>query len=177
MGPMEELVSALKAGRPEAYERLVREYGDRLYRFGLRLAGPMWADDVAQEVLLRVFRSIGAYRPEGRFEAWLFSIANHVAIDFARRRRPERWSSARESEAEEPAPPDLLEDRERHVALLRAVERLPVEQKQVFLLREEAGLSFREIAEMLDCPINTALGRMHYAMENLRKALKAHGMR
>jgi RNA polymerase sigma-70 factor (ECF subfamily) len=56
------------------------------------------------------------------------------------------------------------------------VERLPFEQKQVFLLREEAGLSFKEIAEMTGCPLNTALGRMHYAMESLRKSLKAYGM-
>jgi RNA polymerase sigma-70 factor (ECF subfamily) len=174
---MEDLVAALKAGRPEAFERLVREFGDRLYRFARRLAGEPWAEDVTQEVLLRIFRSIGGYRPEGRFEAWLFSIANHVAIDFARRRRPERWTPDLEGARQSPSPLEDLEDRERRAALLRAVERLPVEQRQVFLLREEAGLSFKEIAEMLGCPINTALGRMHYAMEHLRKAMKAHGMR
>ena len=69
-----------------------------------------------------------------------------------------------------------MEEEERRRALLRAVEGLPLEQRQVFLLREEAGLSFKEIAEIAKCPLNTALGRMHYAMEHLRKALKTHGM-
>ena len=76
-----------------------------------------------------------------------------------------------------PAPRENAEESERHRALLKAVERLPVEQRQVFLLREEAGMSFREIAEAAGCPLNTALGRMHYAMENLRKSLKTYGMR
>ena len=54
------------------------------------------------------------------------------------------------------------------------VDRLPAEQREVFLLREKSGLSFREIAAKLDCPLNTALGRMHYAMDHLRKALKEY---
>ena len=69
-----------------------------------------------------------------------------------------------------------MEEDERKRALLKAVERLPLEQRQVFLLRQEAGLTFQEIAEMTKCPLNTALGRMHYAMEALRKSLKAYGM-
>jgi len=71
---------------------------------------------------------------------------------------------------------EALEEEERRRALLKAVERLPFDQRQVFLLREEAGLSFREIAELVSCPLNTALGQMHYAMDSLRKSLKAYGM-
>ncbi len=180
---MDDLIRGLKAGRPEAFERLVREFGDRIYRFVKRLAGERAAEDLTQEVFIRVHRSIGTYRPEGRFESWLFTIASNLCIDQARRRRPE----AAMSELDEDLAPDrfasdgreaadLMEEGERKAALLKAVERLPFEQKQVFLLREEAGLSFREIAEMTGCPLNTALGRMHYAMEALRKSLKAYGM-
>ena len=180
---MDDLVRGLKAGRPDAYERLVREYGDRIYRFARRMVGEGGAEDLTQEVFVRVHRSIGAYRPSGRFESWLFSIANNLCIDRARKRRaeapvgdlggemtPERFPSGA------PEPPEVMEDDERRRAILRAVERLPAEQKQVFLLREEGGLSFREIAEIAGCPLNTALGRMHYAMENLRRSLKAYGM-
>jgi RNA polymerase sigma-70 factor (ECF subfamily) len=180
---MDELIRGLQAGDAGAFERLVQEYGDRIYRFARRLAGERWAEDIAQEVLVRVFRSVGSYRPAGRFESWLFTIANNLAIDFLRKQRPEAAMTEVDEEmtAERfvsggSAPPELLEEEERRRAILRAVVRLPLEQRQVFLLREEAGLSFREIAEIAGCPLNTALGRMHYAMEHLRKALKAHGM-
>ncbi len=180
---MDELIRGLQAGDAGAFERLVREYGDRIYRFARRLAGERWAEDIAQEVLVRVFRSVGSYRPTGRFESWLFTIANNLAIDFLRKERPETAMSevdegmtAERFVSETREPLEALEEAERRRALLKAVERLPLDQKQVFLLREEAGLSFREIAQIAGCPLNTALGRMHYAMEHLRKALKAHGM-
>ena len=165
---MDDLIQGLRAGQAAAFERLVREFGDRIYRFVRRLAGECWAEDLTQEVFLRVFQSIGSCRPTGRFESWLFTIANNLCIDHARRRRPEAPLDL-EAEGRE-------EENERRAAILKAVERLPFDQKQVFLLREEGGLSFKEIAEMTGCPLNTALGRMHYAMEALRKSLKAYGM-
>lgn len=177
---MDELIRGLKDGRPEAFERLVRDFGDRIYRFVKRLSGEAAADDLTQEVFIRVHRSIDAYRPEGRFESWLFTIANNLCIDHSRWRRDHPAAAMQEiaaygvSRARDPM--EEAEDAEIRRALLAAVERLPFEQKQVFLLREEAGLSFREIAEMTGCPLNTALGRMHYAMEALRKSLKAYGM-
>jgi RNA polymerase sigma-70 factor (ECF subfamily) len=174
---MDDLVTGLKAGDPAAFESLVRGFGDRLYRFVRRLVGERWADDLTQETFVRVYRTVGSYRPTGRFEAWMYTVANHACIDFLRRRRPEAALTERELDASSPSPLERIEEDERRRALLKAVERLPVDQKQVFLLREEAGMSFREIADVLGCPLNTALGRMHYAMEHLRKALKAYGMR
>jgi RNA polymerase sigma-70 factor (ECF subfamily) len=170
--PMDDLIQGLKSGQSASFDRLVREYGDRLYRFCLRIVGPTEAEDVVQETFIRVHRSIGSYQPTGRFESWLFTIANHLALDSVRRR------SSVSMESEEPVdfhePTDDLDHQEVQHALVQAVDRLPVDQKQVFLLREEAGLSFREIAELLHCPLNTALGRMHYAMENLRKTMRAY---
>lgn len=181
---MDELIRGLQAGRPEAWERLVREFGDRIFRFVKRLAGGRHAEDLTQEVFLRVFRSVGAWRPTGRFESWLFTIANNLVIDQARKRRPEAPMSELDAEmtgerfvSAGDAPPERAEQDERRRAILKAVERLPVDQRQVFLLREEGGLTFREIADLAGCPLNTALGRMHYAMENLRRTVNAHGMR
>ncbi len=178
---MDDLVKGLRAGESAAFERLVREYGDRIFRFVRRLVGDRHAEDVAQDVLIRVHRSVASYEPTGSFDSWLFTIANNLCIDQLRRNRPERREASLDTEEGEPAVPDhretapmaALEDREIQEALRRAVAALPVEQRQVFLMREEAGLSFREIAEITKCPLNTALGRMHYAMENLRKAMKA----
>ena len=174
---MDDLVTGLKAGDPAAFESLVRGFGDRLYRFVRRLVGERWADDLTQDVFMRVYRTIGAYRPTGRFEAWMYTVANNVCVDFLRRRRPEAPLSDAEPDLQGPSSLERIEEDERRDALLKAVERLPADQKQVFLLREEAGLSFKEISDVLGCPLNTALGRMHYAMEHLRKALKTYGMR
>lgn len=174
---MDERVEGLRAGRPEAFEALVRDFGDRLHRFVRRLVGERGADDVTQEAFVRIFRNIDAYRPTGSFEAWMFTVTNRLCIDFLRRRGPERPLPAVDPESEDPSPLERLEEDERRRALLAAVDRLPLDQKQVFLLREEGGLSFKEIAAQLGCPLNTALGRMHYAMEALRKAMKTHGMR
>ncbi|HEX7899770.1 MAG TPA: sigma-70 family RNA polymerase sigma factor [Planctomycetota bacterium] len=174
---MDDLVGGLKAGDPAAFESLVRGFGDRLYRFVRRLVGERWADDLTQDVFLRVYRTIASYRPTGRFEAWMYTVANNVCVDFLRRRRPEAPLGEAEQEIEGRSPLERVEEDERRAALMKAVDRLPADQKQVFLLREEAGLSFKEIAAVLGCPLNTALGRMHYAMEQLRKALKTYGMR
>ena len=179
---MDDLVKGLKAGESAAFDRLVRDYGDRIYRFVRRMVGVRWADDLAQEVLIRIHRSVGAYEPTGSFDSWLFTIANNLCIDHLRRNRPERRESSFDADEEgdphvpdgrEGGPVEVLEEREVKEALRRAVLNLPTDQKQVFLMREEAGLSFKEISQITNCPLNTALGRMHYAMENLRKAMKA----
>ena len=168
---MDDLVKGLKAGDAGAFERHVQDDGDRIYRFVRRLVGERFAEDVTQDVFIRIHHSIGKYQPTGSFRAWIYTLAHHVCIDSLRKR------AARPPQTEESirgaAPDDALSAMEVREAVLRAVEQLPSEQKQVFLLREEAGLSFREIATIMKCPLNTALGRMHYALQSLRKSLAA----
>jgi RNA polymerase sigma-70 factor (ECF subfamily) len=159
-------------------EPLVQEYGDRIYRFVRRMTGPAWADDLTQETFLQAFRALSAYRG-GRQEAWLFSIANHVCVDFLRRRRREsRHLPEGAAAGEDPA--ERLDRSERRRALLGALAELPVEQRQVFLLREEGSMTFREIAEATGVPLGTALARMRYALEFLRRRMSqevsSHGL-
>src|SRR5688572_16663047 len=85
---MNDLIPRLKAGEPKAYEFLVDEYGDRLRRFASRLAGPEAAEDVVQEVFLRIYRSIGSFDSSGSFAAWIFTIANNLCVDRIRKRPP-----------------------------------------------------------------------------------------
>ena len=137
---MEDLVKGLQAGDTGSFERFVQQYGDRLHRFIRRLVGPRWMEDVTQEVFLRIHRSIGTYRPGGSFNAWVYTLANNLCIDFLRRqRRAER--NLQEPVNVAPTSGDVLAASEMRDAILRAVEQLPVEQRQVFLLREEAGLT------------------------------------
>jgi RNA polymerase sigma-70 factor (ECF subfamily) len=166
---MKDLIQGLKAGDSRAFERLVEEFGDRVHRYVARLAGLDGAEDLTQEVFLRVYRSIGSFEPSGGLAPWIFTIATHLSVDQLRRRiaRPIAPTPSNRSG-------DPVEARELRETLVEAVARLPEEQRRVFYLREEAGLSFREIAEVLRCPPGTALWRMHAAMTRLRKALKAH---
>src|SRR2546422_772505 len=124
--PMDDLIKGLKAGSDAAFERLVKEYGDRIYRFARRLVGERGAEDLTQEVLVRVFRSIRTYQPTGRFESWLFTIANHLAIDEARKRKPEAPISELDEEmtaerfaSDAAEPVESLEESERRRALLQ----------------------------------------------------------
>ncbi len=170
---MEQLIRGLQAGEAGAYERLLQDYGDRLVRFARRHVGDAEAEDLVQEVFLRVHRAIGSYDPSGSFAAWLFTIAHRLCLDQRRSRTPLKRAGPLDEDVADrrttTGPDDGLRD-----ALAKAVANLPPEQKQVFLLREEGDLSFQEIADVMKCPLNTALGRMHYAMENLRKSLKAY---
>jgi RNA polymerase sigma-70 factor (ECF subfamily) len=163
---MSEFIRRLKSGDPDAFEALVAEYGDRLRRFAARMAGPEHAEDIVQEVFLRVYRSIRTFDPSGSLASWIFAIANNLSVDVLRKRPP-----APRDRRSEPGPPARAEGREQREALLRAIAALPEPQKRVFLLREEAGLSFREIADLMESPLGTALHRMHAAMGSLRKTL------
>ncbi|MBI4564785.1 MAG: sigma-70 family RNA polymerase sigma factor [Planctomycetes bacterium] len=171
---MDDLVRGLKAGDGRAYERLVREYGDRLFRYVARLAGAAAAEDLTQEVFVRVLRSIGSYGASGSFSAWLFTIANHLCVDHHRKRktRPEGCGLDESSSAESEG--GGIRELEVRDALRHALSKLPEEQKRVFLLREEASLSFKDIARVEGCPLGTALARMHYAVHSLRRSMRAY---
>jgi len=167
-----------------ALSRLVTLYAPRVYGLLYRLTGqPETAEDLLQETFLRVIRSIGRYEHTGRFEAWLFRIAANLARDHARHRKrtdelSQGASAGEESRTEEragevPDPAQQLADTEVGQRLAEAVQRLPRADREVILLRHYSGLSFREIARLLDIPLGTALARAHRALRKLRDELSA----
>ena len=136
------------------------------------------AEDVCQEVFLRVIKGRSSYRRSGSFKAWLFTIARNAVIDRHRRVRvrpdssfgPDRVELNEELHAEDSQEQDLLRVRVRD-----ALATMPLEQKEVFLLREEAGFDYQTIAELVGCGVPTAKSRMRYALERLRRVLEAGG--
>jgi RNA polymerase sigma-70 factor (ECF subfamily) len=127
------------------------------------------AEDLLQETLLRALSRLDRYHEQGRFRALLFRIARNLWADHHRSRRGGTTDAALEAM---PAPEDLERDAiegERTERLHRALAALPDAQREVVLLHYYSGLSFREIAEIQDCPLGTCLGRMHYALRHLRK--------
>ena len=161
-------------------DRLVDRHAGRVYAFVLRFTGkPGQAEDLTQEVWLRVLRSARGFEGRSRFTTWLFTIARSVCLDHHRhdQRRSERLPAAPEPELESlegasPLPLQRLAEAELAGHVLAAVAELPDAQREVFLLREE-GLSFEEIAGVQETSRETVKSRMRYALTYVRRILRA----
>src|ERR1700682_179564 len=185
----EELLAAYQQGDPGAFEGLLRRHRAPLFTFLLRMLGDREkAEDLAQETFLRIRKGAQAWEHRARFQTWLFTIARNLCVDRARRDRFRRTDSL-DAQGPDDEPPlvDSVPGREIDPArgaesarlrplLMKALLSLPQEQREVFVLREQAGIPFREIAEILGVNENTAKSRMRYALEGLRKALAAAGV-
>jgi RNA polymerase sigma-70 factor, ECF subfamily len=183
----EELMTRFQGGDRSALAFLVRRHETRLYNFAARLlgSGPM-AEEVVQDTFMRVVQRAAEFKHAARFSTWLYSIARNLCIDQMRRRALRRHPSLDEGErAGEGDGTSLAErtpDRRTHgeraaadfeirERVLAALEAMPTEQREVFLMRELASLPFKDIAEMVGVPENTAKSRMRYALERLQAAL------
>lgn len=169
----------------EAVAALVDVYAPRVFGLLLRLTGSRdAAEDLTQETLLRVLRTIDSYEHAGKFEPWLFRIAANLARDQARSRRrrgtavpldgamDDEASLASRVERDSPSDPtERLEAGEQSRRLLEQLEALPEMDREILLLRHYAQLPFREIADLLGIPLGTALARVHRALAKLRREL------
>jgi len=176
--------------RQEAgFDILVEVYSARLYGYLYRLTGSREAaEDLLQEVFVRVVRRIGEYQDDGRFEAWLFRIATNLARDRLRQTRrhgPEGTGEApgRTEEAEaqkawtdrrQDRPDGRLELAEQVDRLQRALGELSPAEREVIMLRHFTGLSFQEIAGIMGTPLGTALARAHRGLKRLREIMADH---
>ena len=175
-------VTQLRRGDPQALGTLLARYQNRLYRYLLRLVrDPALAEDLFQQTWLRVAANIRRYDPRRSFEAWLFSVARHLAIDQLRRRRPESLDEPLASgdtpgellPAAGPGALDRLLAQERAALLARALDDLPAYYREVLSLRFEEEMKLEEIAEVLDAPLSTVKTRLRRALERLRQRLAA----
>ncbi len=173
----EALIQAYLAGDVRSFDTLYARYKRPLYAYLNRMTGNhALADDLFQQTWLRVIRKLEKYESKQKFFAWLTMIAHNLAIDHFRKEKtaselPLDDENIAVSEPVSHTEPWMkLHNRELEKALRKATETLTAEQKEVFLLRQQ-GISFKEIAEVQNCSINTVLGRMQYALKNLRKQL------
>ena len=176
-----QLLAAYRAGDAEALSGLVEKYKRPLFGFILRFSeGREEADEIFQEVWIRAIKNMNRYHHKNLL-SWLFRIAHNLMIDRVRRRKPffsldtpanEDGASLGEQLATvRLGPDDETGGRELGRRIEAAAAQLPVEQREVFWLRMQADLSFKEIAKIQKCSINTALARMQYAVSKLRKEL------
>ncbi len=161
-------------GDMAAFETLYSRHKDPLYRYLLRLSGQRDnAADLCQEVWSKVIRARAGYRPTAKFSTWLYRIAHNAFIDQVRRNRRYDDRSADPDLLADPGhgPEQGAERRRLRERLFAALAGLPEEQRDAFLLQEEAGLTLDEIASVTGVPRETAKSRLRYAAAKLRKAL------
>jgi len=183
----EALMIRYQRGDGSAFAQLVRRHQTALYNFAFRQLGTtQLAEDVVQDAFVRVVQNAADFKHEARFTTWLYTIARNLCIDQMRKRALRRHPSLDEPRtADEGDGPTLGEQTadgtvnvERDAGgseikqrIAKAVEALPDDQREVFLMRELGNLPFKEIAEITGVPENTVKSRMRYALERLQEAL------
>jgi len=167
-------------GDSGGFSALYGRYKNRVFGFLLRMTGDRdVAEDLLQETFLAAMRNAGQFDRTRSFLSWLFGIAHKRAIDYFRHAKveAEHADEAVDSVGSRiGAPDDIVSDRDLRVRISRAVQTLEPQQREVFMLRELGGVPFKEISEIMGCPLNTALGRMRLALKNIRKELEKGGV-
>ncbi|PSM32174.1 RNA polymerase sigma factor [Haliangium sp. UPWRP_2] len=174
-----------RSGDVRAFEILLQRHRQSIYEFVLRSVGTYntaQAEDLTQETFLRVVKQAGSYEPRSKFTTWLFTLARNLCIDASRRRKHRKAQSLDAPDEEGHSLLDRTSDggmpvdrqavsTELRARMERAIEELPEDQREVFLMRESADLSFKEIADVIGISENTVKSRMRYALEKLRASL------
>lgn len=179
------LLSAYSQGNVNAFEVLLARHRRPLFNFLLRsVRQPDRAEDLMQEVFLRVIQNAADFEGNAKFTTWMYTIARNLCIDHARKMSHRRHASLDASGAGDDSTPLVARianqapspdrvaatpDLRQHIA--EAVEALPEEQREVFLMRQLHGLPFAEIASVVGVSENTIKSRMRYALERLQQAL------
>ena len=184
----EELLGAYAGGCNEAFDELLDRHKSQIFSYILSIVkNKEVADDIFQETFVKAIMTIrqGRYYDSGRFPAWLMRIAHNLVIDYFRQEKSGSTTSTdnpeinvlNRIELSEGTVEDDLVARQTRADIRRFISRLPEEQKAVVLMRYYKNLPFKQIAELTGVSINTALGRMRYALLNLRKmASEADGL-
>jgi RNA polymerase sigma-70 factor, ECF subfamily len=183
----EELVARSVGGDTESFNQLILRWERPIYALAYRVIGREEdARDVCQETFLRAFRALRGFKGQAKFSSWLYRIALNLCRDWIRRERRAPLAQAPEGVdlldlAAEREPSESIETlvarREMSRAVAKAMALLPEEQRTAIILKEYHGLTFQEIADLLDCPLSTVKTRLYQGLSVLRRALLQDGMR
>jgi RNA polymerase sigma-70 factor (ECF subfamily) len=182
----EELVARSRGGDLDSFNQLGVRWERPIYALAYRVIGrEEEARDVAQETFLRAFRALGGFKGQAKFSSWLYRITLNLCRDWIRRERRTPVSQPPEGVdiielAGEAEPSESIEDlvsrRELGRAVARAMAMLPEEQRTAIILKEYHGLTFQEIADLLECPLSTVKTRLYQGLMVLRKQLSDAGV-
>lgn len=185
-----DLVKAYINGDEKAFEALLMRHKDKIYRFVyLKVRDGALAEDIFQETFIKIVNTLkaGSYNEEGKFLPWAMRIAHNLVIDHFRKANKVRLisesSSAKDDfnifhtlKLEDENIQDEMTRVELEGQMVELIEHLPDTQRDILKMRIFNEMSFKDIAEMEDISINTALGRMRYALINLRKLIEKHDL-
>ena len=176
----DQLVAAYANGNNDAFDTLLSRHQQQVFNYILRVVRSRdIADDIFQETFVKAITNIrqGRYTDSGKFPAWITRIAHNLIIDYFRQEKAENTTSADDSpidilnraELSERNIEDTIVDRQIRDDIRSIILELPAPQKQVLIMRYYRNMSFKQIAAATGVSINTALGRMRYAMINMRR--------
>lgn len=176
----DQLVASYAGGNNEAFDALLRRHQSRVYNYIYQMVRERnLAEDIFQETFVKAITTIrqGRYTGNGKFSAWINRIARNLVIDYFRQEKTEAAVSSDDEnfdvlnrkELSEDTIEDLIIDSQIKTDIRRLIRHLPQSQRQVLVMRYYRNLSFKEIAEATGVSINTALGRMRYAILNIRR--------
>ncbi len=170
-----QLMLAYARGDAGAFEELYIRYKDQLYRFFLRQCGNQAiAEELYQDVWLRVIKAREGYQHKAKFSTWLYRIAHNILIDFFRKPEFEQESEEEQTELAtrtDENPEAVLIGQEKLQCYMVLLRSLPKEQREVFLLKEEAGLSIEEIAQATGNSFEAVKSQLRYAVKKLKQVL------
>jgi RNA polymerase sigma factor (sigma-70 family) len=178
----QELVQAYIKGDPSAIETLITRHRSKVYTYILlTIKNQQLAEDLFQETFIKVIQSLrgGKYKDNGRFLSWVIRIAHNLIIDHFRKEKQMNSISNDDTEVDlfnskklsDKNIEEIIVSSQIRSELRALINELPADQREVVLLRHYGELSFKEIADQTGVSINTALGRMRYALINLRKMI------
>jgi RNA polymerase sigma-70 factor (ECF subfamily) len=175
------LVARARDGSTQAFEELVRKYRNQVYALCYHFVHSREdAWDLAQETFVNAHRALPAFRGESGFKTWLMRIAANRCKDHLKKRRldtvPFDDAQSADGPAHSPQPDEEMEHRELARAIETAVGGLPLRHRTAFLLREYEGLSYQEMAEVMNCNIGTVMSRLFHARKKLQHALRGMGL-
>ncbi len=180
-----EFIKQLKLGNEEAFKKLVELYKDRVYNTCLGLLHQQQdAEDITQEVFIQIWDSITSFREDAALMTWIYRIAVQKSLELIRYRKTQKRKSFFESMLGNKNDPDevsdsdfcvhpgiILEQKERAEVLFRAIKQLPEQQRVAFTLHKVEGLSYREMAEVMETTLSAVEALMHRAKKSLQEEL------
>ncbi len=171
-----DIIIRCQNGDQKAFAEVISKFKLSLFTYLQRLSGDYnEAEDLFQDTLIRVWSYLPRYKHQNKFASWLFSIAHNVTIDSERKKKVRElvyYTDELPEHITTENPDSLLIANEVEREVENVLKSLPKKQRQVFLLRQHSGMSFKEIAEVMQQPLNSVLSHMHYAASKLKKVLK-----
>ncbi|HTR51192.1 MAG TPA: sigma-70 family RNA polymerase sigma factor, partial [Kofleriaceae bacterium] len=171
-----ELIAACRRGEARAMEMLYHQYKRRVFGMAHRIVGPNDAEEVAQEVFVRVYRGLAAFRGDSALSTWIYRLTVNAALSYLARRGRRQEIPVDDSLSEVAAPPIAERDPGLAARIETALGQLPAGYRAILVLHDVEGLSHEECAEILECRVGTCKSQLHKARARMREILGTIGV-